>query len=186
MTRLGFDPLLPWPVIAGVAALAVLVAALAWWRGLPGWPWRGLAGLAAAAALAGPTLETGIRRGLSDIKAADMAGSPSSFLFRGVDAIPNPGGFSDIYRSNRVPMFTAGAPASNGDCPQGTKVWPVFYGKVAGVMEYGELKIDESGTSENQPGKWFRHYEHYDWFARYPQLFGVAWVTDEAYNGAVV
>ena len=67
MTRLGFDPLLAWPVIGALAALALLAAALAWQRGLRGWPWRGLAGLAAAAALAGPTLETGVRRGLSDI-----------------------------------------------------------------------------------------------------------------------
>ena len=127
-----------------------------------------------------------VRRGLSDIKAADMAGTPSSLLFRSVDTIPNPGGFSDVYRSNRVPMFTAGAPESAGDCPIGTKIWPVFYGKVAGAMEYGELKIDEQGTSETQPGKWYRHYEHYDWFARYPELFGVAWVTDTAYDGATV
>lgn len=67
MTRLGFDPLLPWPFVAALVALALLAAGLAWWRGLRGWPWRALAGLAAAAALAGPTLETGVRRGLSDI-----------------------------------------------------------------------------------------------------------------------
>ncbi|MBB1491773.1 MULTISPECIES: hypothetical protein [unclassified Paracoccus (in: a-proteobacteria)] len=67
MTRLDFDPLLPWPLVAALVALAVLAAALAWWRGLHGWPWRGLAGLAAALALSGPTLETGVRRGLSDI-----------------------------------------------------------------------------------------------------------------------
>lgn len=67
MTRLGFDPLLPWPFVGALVALALLAAALAWWRGLRGWPWRGLAGLAAALALAGPTLETGVRRGLSDI-----------------------------------------------------------------------------------------------------------------------
>lgn len=67
MTRLGFDPLLAWPFVAALAALALLAAGLAWWRGLRGWPWRALAGLAAAAALAGPTLETGVRRGLSDI-----------------------------------------------------------------------------------------------------------------------
>ncbi|SDK84897.1 hypothetical protein [Paracoccus chinensis] len=67
MTRLGFDPLLPWPFVAVLVALALLAAGLAWWRGLRGWPWRALAGLAAAAALAGPTLETGVRRGLSDI-----------------------------------------------------------------------------------------------------------------------
>lgn len=67
MTRLGFDPLLPWPFLAALAVLAVLVAAWALWRGLRGWAWRGLAILAAALALAGPVLETGVRNGLSDI-----------------------------------------------------------------------------------------------------------------------
>lgn len=67
MTRLGFDPLLPWPVLAGIAALGALAAALAFRRGLRGWPWRALAALALALAIAGPTLETGLRRPLSDI-----------------------------------------------------------------------------------------------------------------------
>ncbi|TRW95692.1 hypothetical protein FNJ84_14990 [Paracoccus sp. M683] len=67
MTGLRFDPMLPWWVIAALAGLALLVAGFALWRGLRGWAWRGLAGLAAAAALAGPALEIGARAGLSDI-----------------------------------------------------------------------------------------------------------------------
>lgn len=67
MTALRFDPALPWWAIAVLAGLAVLVAGFALWRGLRGWAWRGLAGLAAAAALAGPALELGSRAGLSDI-----------------------------------------------------------------------------------------------------------------------
>src|SRR5690606_24659886 len=67
MTALRFDPALPWWAIAALAGLAVLVAGFALWRGLRGWAWRGLAGLAAAAALAGPALELGSRAGLSDI-----------------------------------------------------------------------------------------------------------------------
>lgn len=67
MTGLRFDPSLPWPVVAVIAALALLAAAWALWRGLPGWLLRGLAGLAAAAALAGPVLERGVRHGLSEI-----------------------------------------------------------------------------------------------------------------------
>lgn len=67
MTELRFDPLLPWWAIAALAALALLVAGFALWRGLRGWAWRGLAGLAAALALAGPALEIGSRMGLSDI-----------------------------------------------------------------------------------------------------------------------
>ncbi|HRO16357.1 MAG TPA: hypothetical protein PLL33_15230, partial [Paracoccus sp. (in: a-proteobacteria)] len=67
MTGLAFDPGVPWVVVAAVAVLAVLAAALAWWRGLAGWAWRGLAGLVAATALAGPVIESGVRRALSDI-----------------------------------------------------------------------------------------------------------------------
>ena len=52
---------------AGVAALALLAAAWALWRGLPGWVLRGLAGIAAAVALAGPVIERGVRQSLSDI-----------------------------------------------------------------------------------------------------------------------
>lgn len=127
-----------------------------------------------------------VRRGISDIKAADVAGTGQSILFRGVDQIPNPGGFSDMYRSNQIAQITTGAPTVTGDAPEGTKVWPVFYGKVAGVMESSELKIDEQGVSEKQPGKWYRHYECYDWFARHPELYGVAYITDQAYTPATV
>ncbi|MFV0385690.1 hypothetical protein [Paracoccus sp. (in: a-proteobacteria)] len=67
MTRLRFDPMLPWWVIGALAGLALLITAFALWRGLRGWFWRGLAGLAAVLALAGPALETGSRDGLSDI-----------------------------------------------------------------------------------------------------------------------
>ena len=67
MSRLAFDPLLPWPFVIGLAALAVAVAGLALARGLRGWAWRGAAGLAAALALAGPALEAGVRLGLNDI-----------------------------------------------------------------------------------------------------------------------
>ena len=67
MKALNFDPLLPWPLIGAIALLAVLVMLWSLWRSLRGWFWRGLAGLAAALALAGPALETGIRNALSDI-----------------------------------------------------------------------------------------------------------------------
>lgn len=67
MTQIRFDPALPWAAIAVLAALALLVAMFALWRGLRGWAWRGLAGLAAALALAGPALELGSRVALRDI-----------------------------------------------------------------------------------------------------------------------
>ncbi|SMO61048.1 hypothetical protein [Paracoccus laeviglucosivorans] len=67
MTGLSFDPMLPWPLIAVAAVLALLIAVWSLWRGLRGWSLRGLAGLALALALAGPALESGIRNKLSDI-----------------------------------------------------------------------------------------------------------------------
>ncbi|RWR28610.1 hypothetical protein D2T31_12960 [Sinirhodobacter populi] len=62
-----FAPLLPWVVIAAGAGVAVLLVALALWRGLRGWALRGLAALALLAALAQPSLQNEERQPLSDI-----------------------------------------------------------------------------------------------------------------------
>jgi len=62
-----FDPLIPWPLVAGVAVLAALGGVLALWRGLSGWGLRGLAALVLIGALAGPMLQEEDRTPLTDI-----------------------------------------------------------------------------------------------------------------------
>ncbi len=62
-----FDPLLPWPVLAALAAVVAAAMVLAVSRGLRGWALRGLAGLVVLAALANPALQTEDRARLSDI-----------------------------------------------------------------------------------------------------------------------
>ncbi|MEO1107182.1 MAG: hypothetical protein AAFX90_04590 [Pseudomonadota bacterium] len=62
-----FDPLIPWPVLAVVAAIAVCGIVLALWRGLSGWALRGLAALVVIAALAGPVYQVEDRAPLTDI-----------------------------------------------------------------------------------------------------------------------
>ncbi|MFN4057706.1 MAG: hypothetical protein ACK4HW_05930 [Roseinatronobacter sp.] len=60
-------PLVPWPVIWAVAALAALMVAVALRRGLRGWWLRGLAAAAILAALANPSLQTENRSPLPNI-----------------------------------------------------------------------------------------------------------------------
>ncbi len=62
-----FDPLIPWTVLAVVAAIAVAGVALALWRGLSGWALRGLAALVVVAALTGPVYQVEDRAPLTDI-----------------------------------------------------------------------------------------------------------------------
>ncbi|MCA0929428.1 DUF7408 domain-containing protein [Ruegeria profundi] len=62
-----FDPLIPWPVLAIVATVAVAGVVLALWRGLSGWALRGLAALVVIAALAGPVYQVEDRAPLTDI-----------------------------------------------------------------------------------------------------------------------
>ncbi|MFK7876015.1 MAG: hypothetical protein AB8B71_09585 [Paracoccaceae bacterium] len=62
-----FDPLLPWAVIAVLAALTLGFVAFAVWRGLAGWALRGLAGVVLVAALSGPVYQQEDRAQLSDI-----------------------------------------------------------------------------------------------------------------------
>ncbi|QPM91709.1 glutamine amidotransferase [Pseudooceanicola algae] len=62
-----FDPLVPWVLLAVLAALTLGGVGLAVWRGLAGWAWRGLAGLVILAALTGPALRQEDRAPLTDI-----------------------------------------------------------------------------------------------------------------------
>ncbi len=65
--QIVFDPLLPWPVIWAVAALALIGVGLALWRGLSGWALRALAGVVLVGALAQPSYQVENRAPLSDI-----------------------------------------------------------------------------------------------------------------------
>jgi hypothetical protein len=62
-----FAPLIGWQLIAGFAGLAVVLVALALWRGLSGWWLRALALSAVLTALANPSLQEEERENLSDI-----------------------------------------------------------------------------------------------------------------------
>ncbi len=62
-----YDPLLPWPVLAGLGALALAFLALAARRGLAGWPLRALSLMVLLLALANPVLQKEEREALSDI-----------------------------------------------------------------------------------------------------------------------
>jgi hypothetical protein len=64
---LTFDPLVPWPVLWGLAAFAAVLLAVAVWRGLSGWWLRGLTALVVLAAIANPSLQEEERAALSDI-----------------------------------------------------------------------------------------------------------------------
>ncbi len=64
---LVFDPLIPWQVLAIVAALALAGVVLALWRGLAGWALRALAALVLLGALTGPVYQIEDRAPLTDI-----------------------------------------------------------------------------------------------------------------------
>ena len=62
-----FAPLLPWPLLAGLAAISLLAVGLAIWRRLSGWPLRLLGAVALLGALTGPSYQVEDRSPLTDI-----------------------------------------------------------------------------------------------------------------------
>ena len=76
MQSVVFSPLLPMPLIVGLAVIAAAGVALALWRGLTGWWLRGLAALVLLAALAGPSLLREDRTPVSSIAIVVVDDSP--------------------------------------------------------------------------------------------------------------
>jgi hypothetical protein len=62
-----FAPLVPMWLLWALGALALVLLALAIWRGLKGWPFRALSAAALLAALAGPSLQQEERKPLNDV-----------------------------------------------------------------------------------------------------------------------
>ncbi|MGR3617206.1 MAG: hypothetical protein ACU0BB_14335 [Paracoccaceae bacterium] len=62
-----FDPLLPWSVLAALAALTSIALAFAIWRGLSGWALRALAAIVVFGTLTGPVYQSEDRQPLEDI-----------------------------------------------------------------------------------------------------------------------
>ncbi|MDZ4310120.1 MAG: hypothetical protein U1A24_06155 [Cypionkella sp.] len=75
-----FDPLIALPALWALAIIAALLLAFALWKGLRGWPLRGLAFVALGVALANPSLQEENRKPLSDIVLLLMDESSSQTL----------------------------------------------------------------------------------------------------------
>jgi hypothetical protein len=102
-TSLQFAPLVPWIVIVALGGAAVVLLALAIWRGLRGWALRSLALGVLALALAGPGLQREATAPLSDIvlliedrsasqdlpDRADQTGVAVAELTRQLERLPN-------------------------------------------------------------------------------------------------
>ena len=78
--QIVFDPLLAWPIVTILAALAVLITALAVWRRLAGWGLRALGFALIVAALANPSLQSEDRDLLPDIAIVLRDGTGSNQL----------------------------------------------------------------------------------------------------------
>jgi hypothetical protein len=82
---LVFDPLLPWPVLWVLIAIASLMLIVALWRGLAGWWLRGLTAAVILIALANPALQEEDREALADIVIVVVDDSASQTLGNRVD-----------------------------------------------------------------------------------------------------
>ena len=75
-----FDPLVPWPILWALIAVAALLLIIALWRGLGGWWLRGLTATVLLTALANPALQEEDRAPLTDIVIAVVDDSASQSL----------------------------------------------------------------------------------------------------------
>lgn len=102
----------------------------------------------------------------SELKHADQMGDQLSVLRRGVDYIGDIAGAS-IIGCNQLPVW--GATSGGEALPQRFMCMVVN----SQAIEYtDEVVIDENLKDKDQYGNFYRTLHIYDWFARYPELFG--------------
>ncbi|MCW5725014.1 MAG: hypothetical protein KIS81_08645 [Maricaulaceae bacterium] len=128
---IDFAPLVPWPWLIGLVALALGAAALAGVMRLNGWPWRAGAALVLAAALANPSLVREERDPLPDI----------AVLVTDASASMDVGGRRQAAEAVRDAARAAAeadpllelVEAEIGDSPDGTRMYEALTAALSGV-----------------------------------------------------
>ncbi len=120
--QIVFDPLLPWPAIAVLAALALVGVALALWRGLSGWALRALAGAVLVAALTQPSYQIEDRAPLSDIVLMVVDQSASQQLANRAGATEDAASALEAQLAARPNTEVRRIPVGDGDGDAGTQL----------------------------------------------------------------
>lgn len=108
----------------------------------------------------------------SELKAADLTGDPVSLLRR--DAVASIGKIAgmDVYVSNLLPhVDSASADGNDG------LATPILFGDKSAITFADELTVTEVIKDKDTTGDFHRSVHIYDFFARYPERFGVGYVT---------
>lgn len=115
----------------------------------------------------------------SELKQADMIGDPVSILRK--DAVTSIGKIANmtVYVSNLLPA--SNCKASDGSTELSTrKYYPIIFGDQSAITFADEVSKTEVLRDKDVVGDFHRSYHIYDWFARYPERFGVSFVTKGA------
>lgn len=151
---LDWSPLLPWLLIAGLAALAVPIVGLALWRRSRGVWWRVALVLVLLVTLANPSLVREQREGLNDIALLLVDESPSQAIVpRGTqtrDAVAHLTDAMAALPNTEVRVLRAGA-ATLGPDQQGTRLFSAVRGalsstsrqQIAGVVIVSEGQVHD-------------------------------------------
>ncbi len=154
-----FDPLIPWPVLIAVAAIAVGGVILALWRGLSGWALRGMAAIVVIAALSGPVYQVEDRAPLTDIvliiedqSASQTLSDRAEQTQRAADELAQEIEARDNTELRRIPV-------GDGDGDEGTQVMAALNAalaeepraRIAGVLVVSDGIIHDADQAPDLP-----------------------------------
>ena len=154
-----FDPLVPWLVLAIVAAAMILGVGLALWRGLSGWALRFLAGLVLIGALTGPAFQQEDRTPLTDIVVLleDQSASQSLSDRRAQTAEASVAIANAIAARTNTELRRVAVPDGDGD--SGTELMTALgdvlaeqpRARIAGIIALSDGQIHDAGRAPDLP-----------------------------------
>ncbi|MBO6777369.1 MAG: hypothetical protein JJ897_18090 [Marinibacterium sp.] len=154
-----FDPLLPWPVVAAIAVVAVTAVALALIRGLSGWALRLLSAAVIIGALCGPVYQNEDRTPLSNIvillddrSASQALADRAEQTDTGLAAIE-----ADI--ASRPNMEMRHVTVTDGDADAGTLLMTALRevlaeeprARIAGIIALSDGRLHDTGLAPTLP-----------------------------------